>query len=480
MSGRSKRARKQSGSASKSHSTAKRTIQNIPPTPVSTNSREEQPQTLSQVDVSSLTQQITDKITSQLTETITKNVIDNLSAAGLFIPQTSGSVSHPVTPIVQATSDANSSVTLTVPNQTCDDDVASPSTSSGTIPTLIPTYTSSASSTSVEIIGDSSAKESGFTKRNFIFTSVPMHLRVPQKTKEKIWSGDFVELSTLVDEEVDDITINIKSGKISTKPVVRRRFMNIEQWTDAFNLYASVYRIKFPDEADQFSTYMNRVRRIASERGAWFYYDKNFRQIRKEANLRRDDIETDLYYTALNRKSPANQLPFRTQRGSGQSRNPSQLPQTPAISIKKGNNVQVADTLPSVSIAEGHTQCTDAGNCTAADTLTIQTNNNSPNMGRLRPQIPAVIQVVPTPVQWAPLSRYLDGYDEQEKSYIITGFQDGFKIDFIGQQNSQVSPNLKTALEHPEIVTEKIEKERGAGRIAGPFKHCLVEKKQAG
>lgn len=112
-------------------------------------------------------------------------------------------------------------------------------------------------------------------------------------------------------------------------------------------------------------------------------------------------------------------------------------------------------------------------------------------MGRLRPQIPAANPVVPTPVQWAPLSRYLDGYDKQEKTYIITGFQEGFKLDFIGQQNSQVSPNLKTALEHPEIVSQKLEKERVAGRIAGPFEECpfpdfrisplgLVEKKQAG
>ena len=124
MSGRSKRVRKQSGSATNSDSAAKRTKQNIPPISVSSNSRDEQPQTLSQQDVSSLTQQITDKITSQLTETVTKNVINNLSAAGLFIPQTSESVSQPVTPIVQATSDANSSVTLIVPNQTCDDDVS--------------------------------------------------------------------------------------------------------------------------------------------------------------------------------------------------------------------------------------------------------------------------------------------------------------------------------------------------------------------
>lgn len=160
-------------------------------------------------------------------------------------------------------------------------------------------------------------------KAHVCFRSGSMHMRVPRKVKENIWSGEFVELSTKVDEEVDDITINIKSGQISTKPAVRKIFMTIEQWTDAFSLYASVYRLKFPDEAEQLSSYMNRIRRIANERGAWYFYDKNFRQIRKDANLSWDDIETDLYYTALNRKTPPSQSPFRNGRGPGQSRAPS-------------------------------------------------------------------------------------------------------------------------------------------------------------
>lgn len=44
-----------------------------------------------------------------------------------------------------------------------------------------------------------------------------------------------MELSNLIEEEVDDIAINIKSGKISTKPTDPEKFMNIEQWTDAFS-----------------------------------------------------------------------------------------------------------------------------------------------------------------------------------------------------------------------------------------------------
>ena len=39
----------------------------------------------------------------------------------------------------------------------------------------------------------------------------------------------------------------------------------------------------------------------------------------------------------------------------------------------------------------------------------------------------------------------------------------------MGERNSLESPNLKSALEQPQIVISKIHKEREAGRIAGPF-----------
>lgn len=82
-----------------------------------------------------------------------------------------------------------------------------------------------------------------------------MHMRLSIQMRERIWSGEYVELSNLVEEEVDDITINIKSGKISTKPTDPEKFMNIEQWTDAFSLYSKVYSLKYPQRAEQLSSY---------------------------------------------------------------------------------------------------------------------------------------------------------------------------------------------------------------------------------
>lgn len=77
---------------------------------------------------------------------------------------------------------------------------------------------------------------------------------------------------------------------------------------------------------------------------------------------------------------------------------------------------------------------------------------------------------LPTPVNWKVLSNLLHGYDKEISEYLCSGFHQGFQLNFQGFRDSSDSPNLKSALEFPEIVTAKISKELEAGRIAGPFK----------
>ena len=59
-----------------------------------------------------------------------------------------------------------------------------------------------------------------------------------------------MELSTLQDETEDGVTIKFKDGEISSTGSARRKFLSIEQWTDAFNVLASVYRLKYPEQAE--------------------------------------------------------------------------------------------------------------------------------------------------------------------------------------------------------------------------------------
>ena len=110
-------------------------------------------------------------------------------------------------------------------------------------------YTSEASSSSTGVSGQIlSFTQSSLNahvvpaKSGFISAAIPLHSRVPMKTKERIWNNEFVELSILYDGETVHVTISLNSGKISTTNSAKRKFMPIEQWTDAFNVYMSVYR----------------------------------------------------------------------------------------------------------------------------------------------------------------------------------------------------------------------------------------------
>ena len=82
----------------------------------------------------------------------------------------------------------------------------------------------------------------------------------------------------------------------------------------------------------------------------------------------------------------------------------------------------------------------------------------------------------------------LNGYPAGLKRFLISGFSFGFRISYMGEWHSLESRNLKIALDKPNIVLAKLNKEREAGRIAGPFTvppfpifHCsplgLVSKK---
>ena len=74
-----------------------------------------------------------------------------------------------------------------------------------------------------------------------------------------------------------------------------------------------------------------------------------------------------------------------------------------------------------------------------------------------------------TPVNWRCLQYWLRGYDREKTEYLISGFKHGFRIGFLGKRTEQDSPNLPSALANKDIVSQKIQSELRAGRIAGPF-----------
>jgi len=65
---------------------------------------------------------------------------------------------------------------------------------------------------------------------------------------------------------------------------------------------------------------------------------------------------------------------------------------------------------------------------------------------------------------------YLDEYPNREAaSNIGKGFQFGFSLHYEGPIKSFEAKNLKSAIENPAVVQEKVDKEIDAGRVEGPF-----------
>jgi hypothetical protein len=49
---------------------------------------------------------------------------------------------------------------------------------------------------------------------------------------------------------------------------------------------------------------------------------------------------------------------------------------------------------------------------------------------------------------------WLQGYNEKEKDFLLTGFKFGFKIPYVGKREYRYSKNLKSANENPDMLRE--------------------------
>ena len=67
------------------------------------------------------------------------------------------------------------------------------------------------------------------------------------------------------------------------------------------------------------------------------------------------------------------------------------------------------------------------------------------------------------------LDRLLQGYPEHERSFLIQGFREGFKIQHNGPRNTTNAKNHGSAIKNAHIVKKLLSREISLGRIAGPF-----------
>ena len=147
---------------------------------------------------------------------------------------------------------------------------------------------------------------------NFQVESIATELgySVPNKIKMKIANGEYVDLATLISKPSDPDSLSkqlkIENGKIVLGPKSHdKKIDSIDQWTDAFLVYASIYSVANPSSANSLFKYMHTVRLGASRFGGlgWKNYDIQFRLKKEtEPSLSWSTVDQELWLLFMHSK----------------------------------------------------------------------------------------------------------------------------------------------------------------------------------
>lgn len=107
-------------------------------------------------------------------------------------------------------------------------------------------------------------------------------LHISTNIKEKIWKGDFIELSQLFDNtnEPKSQVVKLINGELQIGTSSQKKQpLTIEAWSDAFIIYMSILLIKNPSIARDLLQYMSTIRSASKQNTTgWVSYDRLFRQ----------------------------------------------------------------------------------------------------------------------------------------------------------------------------------------------------------
>lgn len=227
-------------------------------------------------------------------------------------------------------------------------------------------------------------------------------------------------------------------------------------WLQAFAIMASVIGEKQPEHCSALFCYQDSIGEAYRVYGgtAWLRYDEQFwqrRAVRKE--LRWDHKDISLWMRLMTTTQAPNQF---FQGGAVDLQHRDSRPETKkgcAGNITQGHassEIHVGSSM-SVQGAMEPIQHPDASNKARVAQGKLDTGGRTPvRVGRMRP--------------------FLGRYPDRRAAQLLEeGFAVGFRIPCSLAVVPPVSPNLRSALQHPDVVGEKLRKEVAMGRMAGPF-----------
>ena len=117
---------------------------------------------------------------------------------------------------------------------------------------------------------------------------------------------EFIDMADILEEPVHpEFPFNLMSQY--NKPKKRKKYLSIEDWTDAFNIYSSALRKIFHHVvglAEDLAIYVHLIRTICKDGGNWYYYDTTFRRTKlTDDTLPWSQVDQILFSRCLIKKS---------------------------------------------------------------------------------------------------------------------------------------------------------------------------------
>lgn len=154
----------------------------------------------------------------------------------------------------------------------------------------------------VSMITEGAAINSQFTaqllslpaiREPFASIAVTLGSRVSPKLKAKIWTNEFIQFGSLLTSSLNQDRYSVcstPSSNPSNQPRLTlepcepsKKIHSFLQWLSAFNICVAILSERFPNETPRLMKYSEIIRDISAKPGDWYFYDKQFRYIRKSA-----------------------------------------------------------------------------------------------------------------------------------------------------------------------------------------------------
>ena len=299
-----------------------------------------------------------------------------------------------------------------------------------------------------------------------------------KKIKKKIFAGDYVDFDTILTEVASKRSRVPVSEKSSDARARKRVVRDIGSWLQAWSAFAATLLETDPSRGHELLGYQAIIAQANADYqpSAWLQYDSSFRLLAsRHQSLRWDAIHNHLWAQCFTGRAVSTVTCFSCGR-----------PGHIASDCKSSNNSFRAPTSPTRQFQARppvvRANSTSAVSLTAANAA-IKQHHISANTAMNASPAKAITQRCPVPAR-APISQHRADIPLQPEQFscllrnhpnrtfvnsLITSLTHGFDIGYSGTRTLRISPNLKSAFEHKDIVQQSLDTECERGHMAGPY-----------